>query len=340
LLLGLLAHAVYSMVDAVALGAKPGLLLWADLGMLVALGGQAGPRSAFRVPRWLARVWNRPTQAMAGLAVVLLVITPVAVNAAHVALRRVNVDGSTMGLLDTDLSVASAFAWGPYPARVWATRSYVARAQGDQAAEINALSVAAPLQTWDSSLSLRLGDLRLAQGDRNGAVAAWQLSNANDTLLDRARVLEGQRAPTSAVLDWYRLAQEVDPSDWRPYAAAAKLARDPQQIAALLVEALHARGDHPAREAVALRLTNPSAPLPSGISTPISAADGDLYLTAARTMLAADDVLGAVFAAQLASQANPTSPDPWTTLADLYLRSGRPTLAESARQHAESLKSR
>ncbi len=41
---GLLAHLLYGLTDAVALGAKPGVLLWMLLGLIAGLHAQLGPQ--------------------------------------------------------------------------------------------------------------------------------------------------------------------------------------------------------------------------------------------------------------------------------------------------------
>jgi putative inorganic carbon (HCO3(-)) transporter len=341
LLLGLLAHGIYSLVDAVALGAKPGPLLWAELGVLVALGSLPDVRHVRATPPDRANRF-RPKWAAAGavaigVAALLLVVSPLTINAAQVIVRRAAIDQAMSGLLAADLDLGSSLAWGPYQARVWATRSFVAKARGDADAELNALAIAAPLATWDSSLALRLGEQRLDRGDLEGAVMAWRLVQADDPLLERGQAAEHDRAPTSVVLNWYSLAQAVDPTDWRPYAAAAKVTRQPDQAAALLGEALRRRGDQPARAAVAQRLGNPSAAAPTNLTTPVSSEDADLYLAAAHAMASNADVQGAILAAQLATQASPMSSDAWSYLAELWQSAGQPRLAEAAQQRAAAL---
>src|SRR5581483_2380180 len=51
--LGLLAHVIYSLTDAVALGAKPGVFLWAMLGAAISLSaGKAEAPSGWQWAQW------------------------------------------------------------------------------------------------------------------------------------------------------------------------------------------------------------------------------------------------------------------------------------------------
>ena len=52
---GLLAHAIYGLTDAVALGAKPGILFWMLLGLVAGLYLQTNlnPRSSIINPQCL-----------------------------------------------------------------------------------------------------------------------------------------------------------------------------------------------------------------------------------------------------------------------------------------------
>jgi Flp pilus assembly protein TadD len=187
---------------------------------------------------------------------------------------------------------------------------------------------------WDPSLALRQGDLRLVGGDRPGAIVAWRSAAALPTLLERAAA-----APADQAIDWYNLAQSVDPTDWRPYAGAAHLleSSDPNRSAALVSEALQLRGSDPARSTLARRMLNPNSPLAAGASIEPSPADADMFLLSSRLFLARGDLAAAVYAAQLSTRAAPTSPGTWQQLARLLDRLGRTAEAADARARTERL---
>src|SRR6266508_3400018 len=257
LLLGLLAHGVYSLVDAVTLGAKPGVLVWVILGVLLVVGAQAELAKHSRPTRarsaWTARLRSRWALLAAAIVLSPLLAAAVSLNAARIAVhQRV---GTTSPLLEADLQLAQAFAPGPLLARVYAARALLAQQRGDTSAELESLDRATAIGgAWDSSLNLRLGDLRLAYGDRPRAIAAWRAADALPTLLDRAAASSPEQA-----LDWYSLAQSVDPTDWRPYAGAARVleSSDPNRAAGFLSQAFQLRGADPARAALARRLVDP-----------------------------------------------------------------------------------
>jgi hypothetical protein len=334
LLLGLLAHGIYSLVDAVALGSKPGPALWAILGLLVALGirTQAGATEQVRrSPRTFPPAWTYSVPARIGLvlAVAAMSAAPIALNSALLVLHG-SWGSAGLGVVDTNLAIADALSWGPYRGRVWAARALAARARGDQPEESKALETAFAATPWDASVGLRLGDLRWDRGDWDGAVEAWRAAGASEVLVER-----GRQAPSLATaMDWFAAAQSVDPLDWHSYAtAAARLeAKDPERAAPLLAEALRLKGSQPAREAVARRLLQPQLPLPSAaVVTLPSPPDADLFGHAARIFAMRADRDGAFFAAQLAADANPAAVAPWQDLASLWQAQGRPDLAQQAR---------
>ena len=339
LLLGLLAHGIYSLVDAVALGSKPGPALWAVLGLLIALGirARAGAvKQAARCPRRASPLWSKSVPVRASVIVVfaLALAAPMALNGARLILH--GAWASAVGLLDADLTVADALAWGPYRGRVWAARALAARARGDQPEESTALETAFDAAPWDASVGLRLGDLRWERNDWDGAIQAWRAAGASEVLIERGR--QAQSLPTA--LDWFAAAQSVDPLNWTSYSIAATRleTQDPQRAAQLLAEALQVRGSGVAREAVIRRLVQPELPL---LSDPIVVApspiDADLFSHAARILALRADRDGAFFAAQLAVDANPSGLPPWQDLATLWQAQGRPDLAQQARLEATRL---
>jgi hypothetical protein len=163
LLVGLLAHGIYGLTDAVTLGAKPSAALWGVLGLLISLGSMVPSRQPGVVgPRIHPQGW-RPRLRLGLVSFALLVLaSPLALNTALLFLHKPEtaVAAAKSPLLEADLDVAAALAWGPYSARVWAARALVARLKGDEAAEAAALDVAIQRGAWDSSLSHLLADLR------------------------------------------------------------------------------------------------------------------------------------------------------------------------------------
>ncbi len=367
LLLGLLAHGVYSLSDAVVLGAKPGPALWATLGLLVALGSGEGraldgpevrtasPGAAALAPNDGGRV-RRLAVVMAVPVALVLLIPPVAVNGARLVMhqaadadygpRAIPLGPSAQQalrdrqsvlslLLRADLALAAELGWGPYYARAWAARALVARLRGDAAGEETALAVAASAAPWDNTLALRLGEVRLALGDRAGAAEAWRRAGLIDPLLERAR-----QAGPAAALEWLALAQSVDPGDWRPYAEASQvLARSGQsgQAAFLLAEALRVRGADPVRQALADRLLVPGAELPWDVAPPMSRVDADLFARVSAFLSDRQDLAGAVYAAQMAVRADPDTAAHWRRLAAIWQGLGQMALAEEALARARSL---
>ncbi len=302
LLLGLLAHAVYGLVDAVTLGAKPGPLLWAMLALLLAPSRSSpAPSPSLGAPSPSGR--GRGVRAGPRLLLLLLLpatLAPAALNLATALLHR---PAPPLAVVQPAVTIAAATAWGPFASRAWNAQSLLARAQDDPAAELQALAAAAPAAPWDPTLALRLADLRLARGDRPGAVDAWRIAHLVEPPLARGR----QAASPAETLDWYALAQAVDPADWRPYAATATRllqSGQPNQAALMLAEALRLRGDRPARAATSARLVSPAAPLPRDAQSPPSRTDATLFLTAARIFEARGDLAGAAFASQLAHGAS------------------------------------
>jgi len=78
--------------------------------------------------------------------------------------------------------------------------------------------------------------------------------------------------------------------------------------------------------------------LPSDpIAVPPSPTDADLFAHAARILATRADRDGALFAAQLAVDANPSGRAPWQDLATLWQAQGRPDLAQQARLEATRL---
>jgi hypothetical protein len=231
---------------------------------------------------------------------------PVALNAGFLVLHKAQPTEAASGPgLQSDLEFAELTAWGPFGPRIAAARALAAQIRGDLESERAALNVVVAADPWDTSKLLRLADLQLARGDTDGAVDAWRTGRLVVVPLNR-----GTQLPPHAALPWLGLAQRVDPNDWRPYArAAAKLADDLQfdRAGLLLAEALGCRGTHPARQAVMARLRDPAAPLMDELKASVSSVDAELFQQASVLLERRSDIRGAVYAARLAAQADPSS---------------------------------
>jgi putative inorganic carbon (HCO3(-)) transporter len=358
LLLGVLAHSLYSMTDAVALGAKPGPALWATLGLLCALGASAtravAPlrestpvEAALPQPRQASgnaatetgqlRAWRRYASWGAAGIVVALLIPAATIDGVRLFLHHPERQAAASHpVLGAGLDVAHAIAWGPYASRVLATQALVARSRNDVEGEMVALAAAVQAGPWDDTARYRLGELRLAAGDIPGAVEAWGTNKVVERMIDR-----GKDVPPATTLVWLAQVQSADPGDWRPHAAAAQVltrSNRPDQAAAALADALWLRERGGVVDSLAERLIDPAAPLPDTASATPSATDGELFALASDLLKTRADLRGALFAAQLAVEADRRHAAHWTRVADLWALLDRPILATEARQRAASLR--
>jgi hypothetical protein len=279
LLLGLLAYALHGLVEAVGINARAGLVVWVLLGLLIAVGSTTddpqepcppNTTALFRFPRTLVVALLLP--------VGLLVASPLALNAALVPLHGPAAAAASSSLLWADLELADRLAWGPFRARVWSAQALAAGASGDLAGELGWLRLAAPAAPWDPTLALRLSELELARGDSDGAVRALQIGGLVELPLSR-----GQASPPRSAIGWFTLAHRVDPTDWRPFlAAAVKLteAGRGDKAAAMRQEALRLGGAQAYRSAVKEGLLDESVPLPAAPDMPPPKVGLDLFAEA------------------------------------------------------------
>lgn len=150
LLLSLLAYGIFSLADAVTLGAKPGVALWLVLGLLA-----ANETTLSGVPSQLAnglakarkRVLRWPVVARGGSLVLvgLLTVAPLTVNTARLVLHQAIVSHRTLSphlanMLDAGLTVGRNLAWGPYRGRVLAARDLLLEAQRTEAQRLERIS--------------------------------------------------------------------------------------------------------------------------------------------------------------------------------------------------------
>src|SRR5207244_2756050 len=125
-----------------------------------------------------------------------LIVAPVALNAALVELHGAEVLPSGLDVNGL-LNVAHKFAWGPFVGRALATDVVASKRAGSSEEILRALEAAAPANPLQPSLVLWLGDQRLANNDRAGAIAAWRSAHQLDALLRRAQLSTARPA-----LEW------------------------------------------------------------------------------------------------------------------------------------------
>jgi putative inorganic carbon (HCO3(-)) transporter len=349
LLLGLLAFGVFSLTDAVALGAKTGPALWVVLGLLCALppAERNAPARAMSASR---RRWQRVALAgVVALALLPLLAAPVALNVARIALHRLDAAPAARAAGEDQwaagaLNLARSVAWGPYVGRTHAAEALLARGRGDAEGETAALTAAVAAAPWDSSVSYPLGALHFERGQYAEAAQVWGVEPTLRALLQR-----GDRATELvAALPWYERARALAPDDWRPYAAAAELlgghGRDGEASVALAhalrlrhgqVAAADMRAPQIAALAVADRLNDPAAALPASAATAPSRGDARMFVRAALLLEQRQDAVGALYAAEAATRADPGAFIYWQTLADLGARHGQAQLAAEASARAE-----
>jgi tetratricopeptide (TPR) repeat protein len=345
LLLGLLAHGLYSLTDAVTLGAKPGGVLWAVCGLLVAAGSLAAPTGPLvPLPRpSVMRRLRRPAVAVGGVLLLAALAPMILLNSALLVVRP-GLLGSVLPPSSAEplLHAASAIGWGPLGERVDVARSWIAAATGDTAGEAAALERAVAEAPWDQSALYHLGVLRMQMGDRAGATAAWKSAGAVDVVTSRA-VASLVAGDQDDAAQWYQLATEVAPDDWHAYRALAQYrmnTKQPGAAALLLSQALTLRDRGPVQATLAHRLLDPITPLPADAPALGDSQDADLYGVANKIMQANGDLSGALFATRLAASTEPSNGSYWQAAAALWARFGRPDLAAAAAARAEALKGR
>jgi tetratricopeptide (TPR) repeat protein len=240
------------------------------------------------------------------------------------------------------LHAASALGWGPWGERADVAQAWIAASTGDTAGEAAALERAVAEAAWDPSALYHLGALRMQVGDRAGAMAAWKAAGAVDVLITRASDSVGAGDQDGAV-QWYQLATEVAPDDWRAYRALARyrmITKQPGAAGLLLAQALTLRDRGPVQVTLAHRLLDSLTPLPADALALGDSEDASMYDLANEIMQANGDFAGALFAAQLATSTEPSVRSYWQATADLWVRFGRPDLAAAAAARAEAPRGR
>jgi tetratricopeptide (TPR) repeat protein len=304
LLLGLLAFSIYGLVDAVALGAKPSAALWIVLALLLSLEAQlptvvgvqtvAGPRRRRCGPRLVTVI------AIVFLAP--LAVSPIALNAALLAMQRNLLDGRLDSFAAMSLRLARSASWGPYHSRAFAAEALAARSRGDLDAERIALDQALALGTWDPSLQELRREVQVLQRGP-GVAGSTDRDLFVDTLLRRAR-----GSPPEPARELYARVAELIPGEHRAYLGVADIhaaAGDLEEAASALSVAIGSRGDDPWRTALAARLLDARSglPLEQVSSVQLWPSDAILFQRASTLLRQRGDETGALFADRLAAVA-------------------------------------
>jgi hypothetical protein len=250
-----------------------------------------------------------------------VLVAPIALNVVSLAVLRP--DSLAPSQVDAAVSIGRAMAWGPLGGRFSNAAAAIAHQRGDTDSEVTYLTDAAAASPSDADLAARLAELRLAQGDTAGAISAWKTNR----LLIRVPLSRGAAAvdPASA-LDWFGVAQAVDPTDSRPYSEAARVliaTRQPDRAAPFLAQSFTLARHDPSLAVVAQRLLDPFATLDAGGTTP-TLLEVDSLWRASQVLTARGDFLGAMYTDELALRADPSNPTIRADLTTLRRRFGRP----------------
>lgn len=349
LLLGLLAYGIYSCVDAVALGAKPSFLLWAVLGLLAAMDREPAIRTTAWGPgHWLGVQLTRFRAAVPGRAGALLCVagllivvvgaaSPITVNASRLAAYKQIGTPAVTGTLISALSVTSYVAWGPYLGRAWAARSLLEEQQHETPAALQSLSNAVIADPWDSGSALRLGDMRLAAGDEEGAIDAWRLAGAEELLLLRAQ--DQSNVPSDELL-WLDRAEAVDPTDPRAYVRSIDVRVSEGDAVGAQQQLVRGMALDPSSDEAHLlsqRLVDGVTPVPGQLPSVLAPERADLYSYASLVFLDRSDVSAALYSAEVATAAYGGRPIAWVRLADEADKQELPAVADQARARAAEL---
>jgi putative inorganic carbon (HCO3(-)) transporter len=211
---GLAAHAIFGLTDAVTLGAKPGLLLWTVVGLLVAA---VGTTAANLPPRRLANRWPPVPSLRITAAALALLLIPLLSRVALVNLAAAETSRAYIGAPGGPNGAGTAlvpgpvltFALGLFPdsPQLQRQRGLLALAGGDPATAIPALERAL---RGDGNNATRgfLGDALYAADRRDEAAITWQGGNpwlALAKATDLARTGDNDRAARL-----YRSARQRD----------------------------------------------------------------------------------------------------------------------------------
>ncbi|MHB1417483.1 MAG: tetratricopeptide repeat protein, partial [Chloroflexota bacterium] len=222
LLAGLLAYLLFGLTDAIALGAKPTVLLWLMLGLVVAAGeGTAAPAR----PRLPARAY---LGIAAGLVLVAVLTLNLWLSALYVNLGRID-------LARADYAGALAYAEDAVGRDDANPRAHLllglARlGQGEAATALAPLERAVALDPANASAHYHLAEVYERLGREEEAVAHWQAAEAGSVLRDRGAAARKEK-DLPAAERWYALAVRVDPANLGAWLALGQVQQDEQRWA-------------------------------------------------------------------------------------------------------------
>ncbi|MHB1132135.1 MAG: tetratricopeptide repeat protein [Chloroflexota bacterium] len=203
LLGGLAAYLLFGLADAITLGAKPTVLVWLMLGLVVAAGRLAGVPQPPLVPlRW--RYALLATAALAGLVLAPYWLGALAVNLGRIDLGR--------GLPAGAIALAEeALSWQGDNPRAHLLLGTALRRAGQEARALAALRQAVALDPADAAAQYQLAEALAQSGDADAAVPHWRAAGAAPALYARAQAARTAKDLPNAAR-WFDLSTRVDPS--------------------------------------------------------------------------------------------------------------------------------
>jgi tetratricopeptide (TPR) repeat protein/O-antigen ligase len=222
---GLAAYLAFGLIDTIALGAKPAILIWAFLGLMVVLGQEAQKRQ-FRkspnqgMPKLRAAIrWRLLAVVLIGLIPLLLFFGPSAwaLNLGSAALDKALLKpGMTADQRAAYLNQAEGLS--QWAIRLWPGRSLAYRnlgriyyARGEYSAAIDAFSQVLELAPADVFTHFDLGQTYAAIGKSDEALAEWVQAGADIYFLDRGDAYASKGAWKEALRE-YLIAAQIAPA--------------------------------------------------------------------------------------------------------------------------------
>jgi len=220
LLVGLAAYLIFGLTDAVTLGAKPTVLLWLLIGLVVAadrlgMEGRAIRRRPLthgvRFPA-LVSCFLLPVAALAASAPLWL--SPLYVNLGRVELGRNN-------YAIASVRAREALRWNGTNSGAYLLDGIAHFRAGEDTEAVERLERAVALDGANREAHYYLAEACYRLGEEDAAVKHWRAAEAGDTLLRRAAQASGANDLPQAER-WYSLATRVDPSRVQSWLALAQ----------------------------------------------------------------------------------------------------------------------